>query len=47
MSPLTMATVTAAPVAHSSTPIPQTKPGINPMVYVGTLGVFLGAGIST
>ena len=47
MSPLTMATVTAAPAAHSSTPIPQTKPGINPMVYVGTLGVFLGAGIST
>jgi MFS transporter, DHA2 family, multidrug resistance protein len=47
MSPLTMAMVTAAPAAHSSTPIPQTKPGINPMVYVGTLGVFLGAGIST
>jgi len=48
MSPLTMAMVPAAPAAaHGSMPIPQTKPGTNPMVYVGTLGVFLGAGIAT
>src|SRR6266705_2117480 len=48
MSMLTTGKETAAATAAatSTPPAPQAKPGINP-IYVGTLGVFLGAGIST
>jgi hypothetical protein len=47
MSALTMGKVTAAPPVRDSSPmsVPQAKPAIRPNVYVGTLGVFLGAGL--
>jgi DHA2 family multidrug resistance protein len=49
MTVLTMPNVTAATGARntSAPSVPQAKTGIKQNVYIGTLGVFLGAGIGT
>jgi MFS transporter, DHA2 family, multidrug resistance protein len=49
MSTLTVGKETAAPLTRDTSPpsVPQTRAVIKPNVYVGTLGVFLGAGIAT